>query len=242
MPLKQDHALLEFGAAAAGAGEAPEIRVSAADAPRGGLRIEEAPAEKKAERETHSLETAAKVGRALIAYALAGLVGWHLYDLAAPVHLAWPDILSSGSAQKSAEQAEWLRVTQKLAADMRAIEARLTALEKARGHDANALSSDEANRRIEAAKAGLGAEIAALSNELKAVQQEALSKRAETQAGSDQPERRAGEAGGHAHQAAASAVHDRSAWKRRGRGDAFDPSLHPGAPGAPRPLGAALYR
>lgn len=242
MSSERDHALLDLGATAIAAGASiPEISIGAADAPRGGAGPEASKA--RLRNETNSLARAARAGRALAAYLVAGLVGWGLYDLAASVRPSWPDVFGAGSAQKSAEQAELLRLTQKMAADIRALQARLEAVEKARGPDANALSSDEANRRIGEAKAGVDARIGGLENEIEALRHEAASRRAEAQAVSDQPERRAGEAVGHAHRGAVVTAHVQAGWKRaRPRGDAFDPALHPGAPGAPRPLGAALYR
>ncbi len=47
---------------------------------------------------------------------------------------------------------------------------------------------------------------------------------------------------GVARRSATVAAHVEPGWRRaRGRGDACDPSLHPTAPGAPRPLGASAW-
>ncbi len=245
MSTERHHAILELGpVAAVAAGGIPEVRVSAADAPPGGARLEEADASAEGRLETPFIAKAARAGRAVAAYAIAGLIGWHLYDLAKPVQIAWPDILGALSAQKSDEQAELLRTTQKLAADIQALQARLDAIEKARGHEAtNTPSIDEVNRRIDEMKAGVAAEIGALSGKIGEVQREAEAKRVEMPIAPEQPEKRATEVETHAHTPTSVAAHVEAGWKHvHRRGDAFDPSLHPSAPGAPRPLGAALYR
>ncbi|RTL85377.1 MAG: hypothetical protein EKK29_12400 [Hyphomicrobiales bacterium] len=246
MSTERPHALLEFGpvAAAAGGGGVPEVRVSVADAPGGGARLDEAKPDEGVKPEASFLSRAVRAGRAFAAYAIAGVIGWHLYDLARPVHIAWPDLSVFGSAQKNVEEAEFRRVTQKLAADIQALEARLDALEKARGHEArNNQSIEEVNRRIDEMKAGVSAEVGALAGQIKEAQREAEAKRAETHVVPEPAESRVAGPEGHAHRPASVAAHVEAHWKRgHRRGDAFDPALHPNAPGAPRPLGSPLYR
>lgn len=246
MSTERPHALLEIGpvAAAAVAGGVPEVRVSVADAPGGASRLDEAKPDAGGEPDTPFLSRALKAGRAIAAYAVAGVIGWHLYDLARPLHIAWPDLSSFTSTPRNVEEAEFRRVTQKLAADIQALDARLDALEKARGHEArNAQSIEDANRRIDEMKAGVAAEVGALAGQIKEVQREAEAKRAETHVAPEQAESRVAGPEGHAHKPATVAAHVEAHWKRgHRRGDAFDPALHPNAPGAPRPLGSALYR
>ncbi|WP_363346826.1 hypothetical protein [Methylocystis echinoides] len=251
MLTEHDHAIVPLGAAPAmSAAAIPEIRLSAADAPKGGARVEEATAGASNEPQSHFAAKAGRAGRALAAYALAGLIGWHLYDIAAPID--WRDVLSFGSSQKAAEQAEMLRVTQKMAADIASLQARLDAIEKAHGAEAkNAASVDAANRRLDDVKAQLDAELGALAGQIKEVQREAEAKRQatrdekaeETRPASEPADRRAAGRGDNAHRSPYVAAHVEAGWKHgRRRGDAFDPALHPTAPGAPRPLGAPLYR
>lgn len=247
MSTERLHAIVDLGrlsTAATGAGDIPEVKVSAADAPRLGAGLEAAEAPAGGRSEKPFLSKAAGAGRAVAAYAVAGLIGWHLYDLATPVHIVWPDFFGAQLRRQSAEKAEFERVTNKLAADVQALQARLDAIEKARSHEAkNTPSIDEVNRRIDDVKAGVAAEIGVLAGQVKEAQREAEAKRAETHVAPEQPERRPSEAEGHAHRPASVAAHVEAGWKRlHRRGDAFDPSLHPSAPGAPRPLGAPSYR
>jgi len=136
-----------------------------------------------------------------------------------------------------------LPVTQKMAAEIQALQTRVEALEKARSLDAKSTASlEELNRRIDAAKAEtnaeIGAEIDALSSRFLLFQQEANTKFAEMSAARP-AEKHAAEP---VESKAAPAVEKVRKYPRRRRDDAFDPSLHPTAPGAPRPLGARLDR
>jgi len=108
-----------------------------------------------------------------------------------------------------------------------------------RKEDKEATNVDELNRRIDAAKADTSAEIRQLSNTVEQLQREMTARLAEIGAASRHAERAAAEAAA-APPRLATAVRVEEGYKRshKRRGDAFDPTQNPHAPGAPRPLGA----
>ncbi len=227
-------------AAALQAGDVPEIRVNSADGPHGGWRLDEAQADAgPVTPRKRFLSRAAKIGAAITAYSLAGVVGWHLYDLVAPNYAGWPDFIAGKFAQMSAAPVDLLPVTQKMAAEIQALQTKVEALEKARNADTkSAPSLEELNQRIDAAKAETNAEFGALSGRFLLFQQEANTKFAEISATRLAEKRDAGPVESKV-QPALGKGHKHA---RRRRGDAFDPSLYPTAPGAPKPLGAGLVR
>jgi hypothetical protein len=185
------------------------------------------------------LSRTARIGAAIVAYSLAGVVGWHLYDLVAPNYAGWPDFFAGKFAQMSAAPVDLLPVTQKMAAEIQALQTKVEALEKARNADTKSTPSvEELNRRIDAAKAETNAEIGALSSRFLLFQQEANTKFAEISATRLAETRDAGPV----KSKAPPALEKGHKHARRRRGDAFDPSLYPTAPGAPKPLGAGLDR
>jgi len=227
-------------AAALQAGDVPEIRVSSADGPHGGWRPDEAQADAGAVAPgKRFLSRTARIGAAIVAYSLAGVVGWHLYDLVAPNYAGWPDFFAGKFAQMSAAPVDLLPVTRKMAAEIQALQTKVEALEKARNADTKSTPSvEELNRRIDAAKAETNAEIGALSSRFLLFQQEANTKFAEISATRLAETRDAGPV----KSKAPPALEKGHKHARRRRGDAFDPSLYPTAPGAPKPLGAGLDR
>ena len=227
-------------AAALQAGDVPEIRVSSADGPHGGWRLDEVQADAgSVAPRKRFLSRTARIGAAIVAYSLAGVVGWHLYDLVAPNYAGWPDFIAGKFAQMSAAPVDLLPVTQKMAAEIQALQTKVEALEKARNADTKSTPSvEELNRRIDAAKAETNAEIGALSSRFLLFQQEANTKFAEISATRLAETRDAGPV----KSKAPPALEKGHKHARRRRGDAFDPSLYPTAPGAPKPLGAGLDR
>jgi len=227
-------------AAALQAGDVPEIRVSSADGPHGGWRLDEVQADAgSVAPRKRFLSRTARIGAAIVAYSLAGVVGWHLYDLVAPNYAGWPDFFAGKFAQMSAAPVDLLPVTQKMAAEIQALQTKVEALEKARNADTKSTPSvEELNRRIDAAKAETNAEIGALSSRFLLFQQEANTKFAEISATRLAETRDAGPV----KSKAPPALEKGHKHARRRRGDAFDPSLYPTAPGAPKPLGAGLDR
>jgi peptidoglycan hydrolase CwlO-like protein len=117
---------------------------------------------------------------------------------------------------------------------------KVEALEKSRSANTKSLASvekslgalDGVNRRIDETKTETKTEIDALSGRIAALQQETNAKLSELSAA--QPARRRGARPVQNRAAPATEQRQRQAAPRN---DAFDPSQHPGAPGAPRPLG-----
>ena len=227
-------------AAALQAGDVPEIRVGSADRPLGGWRLDEAQADAGPVAPRQSfLSRTGRIGATIVAYSLAGVAGWHLYDLVAPNYAGWPDFIAGKFAQMSAAPVDLLPVTQKMAAEIQALQTKVVALEKARNADTkSAPSLEELNRRIDAANAETNAEVGVLSSRFLLFQQEANTKFAEISAA--RPTKRRGAAP--AESKAPPALEKGHKHARGRRGDAFDPSLYPTAPGAPKPLGAGLVR
>ena len=164
-------------------------------------------------------------------------MGWHLYDLVVPQYVGWPDFIAGKLAQMSAAPVDLLPVTRKMAAEIQALQTKVETLEKARNADTKpAPSPEELNRRIDAAKAETNAEIGALSSRFLLFQQEANTKFAEISAARPAEKREP------VQSKAPPALEKVHRHARGLRGDAFDPSLHPTAPGAPKPLGGGLVR
>jgi len=229
---------VDVSSAAPEAGNIPEIRISSADRPHGPLEEPQAISGPVALRKPF-LSRAARIGAAIAAYSLAGAVGWLLYGFVAPHYASWSDFMAAKFAQTSAAPVDLLPVTQKMAAEIQALQTRVEALEKARSLDTKAAASlEELNRRVDDAKAETSAEIAALSSRFLLFQQEANTKFAEMSAARPAEKHEAEPV----ENKAAPAVEKVRKHAHRRRADAFDPSLHPTAPGAPRPLGARLDR
>jgi len=234
--------LAAVSATAGQTGDFPEIRISAADRPPNDRRREELQAEpgSAAPRAT-PLKRAGKAGATLAACALAGLAGWGLYGVVAPQSAGWVDFIAAKTAQLSAPPVDLVPVTQKLQAEIEALQKKVEALEKSRSANTKSLASleksigalDGMNRRIDETKTETKAEIEALSGRVAALQQETNAKLSELS--SAQPARKRGARPVENRAAPAADLRQRQAARRN---DAFDPSQHPGAPGAPRPLGA----
>ena len=144
-------------------------------------------------------------------------------------------------AQESAERAELLRMKQKIAEDIRALQARVEAMPAARSLSArDATSVEDLKRRLDAMKRETGAAIADLAGKIEHMQRETTAKFSQVNEQLDRTERQ------HAAPLAASsrsvtselAVGTIPKQARKRRDDAFDPSQNPGAPGVPRPLGS----
>ena len=233
---------VDVSSAAPEAGNIPEIRISSADRPHGPLEEPQAISGPVALRKPF-LSRAARIGAAIAAYSFAGAVGWLLYGFVAPHYAGWSDFIAAKFAQTSAAPVDLLPVTQKMAAEIQALQTRVEALEKARSLDTKSTASlEELNRRIDAARAEtnaeIGAEINALSSRFLLFQQEANTKIAEVSAARPVEKHEAEPV----ENKAAHVVEKARKHAHRRRDDAFDPSLHPTAPGAPRPLGARLDR
>ena len=223
-------------AAALEKGDIPEIRISAADRPPGNRRAEGPPAgSAPVATRTALLQRAGRIGATIAACSLAGVAGWGLYGLVAPHSAGWSDFIAAKFAHLSAPPVDLVPVTQKMQAEIEALQKKVDGLEKARSATAKSLASLEAmNRRTDEAKSETKAEIDALSSRVALFQQETNTKFAELSAA--RPAKRHN-AEAVETKAAPAAQKERQRQAAR-RNDAFDPSQHPTAPGVPRPLGA----
>jgi uncharacterized protein YidB (DUF937 family) len=164
------------------------------------------------------------------------------------------------ATQESVARAEMLRAAQEMAGDIRALKASVEALRAAQsqsGSDASALEG--LKTRLDAVKAESGAAIAELAGEVENMQREPAAKLSQAIERLDRIEHQIAAplatasigaapvpgkaaAGKPAQIAVAQAkpplenAHGQR--KIGGRGDAFDPSQNPTAPGVPRPLGS----
>jgi prefoldin subunit 5 len=227
-------------AAAVEAGNIPEIRISAADRPPGGgCREEPQAGPGPVATRTPFLSRAGRIGAAIIAYSLAGSAGWGLYGLVAPRYAGWSDFIAAKFAQMSTSPVDLLPVTQKMEGEIQALQAKVEVLQKARNATAKSLSSlEELSRRVDDAKSETKAEVGALSSRVLQFQQETNTKFAEMTAEPPAKKPRAEPAESKAAPAVEKSPERVHSW----RNDAFDPSQHPTAAGAPRPLGASLDR
>jgi hypothetical protein len=223
--------LAAVSATAGQPGEVPEIRISAADRPPGDRRREALHA---GPASTAPLwKRARKTGATLAACALAGLVGWGLYRVVAPQSAGWLDAIAAKTVQLTAPPVDLVPVTQRLQAEIDALQKKVEALEKSRSANAKSLASVEKSLgALDGMKTETRTEIDALSGRVAALQQETNAKLSELSA--RQPARRRGARPVQNRAAPAADLRQRQAARRN---DAFDPTQHPGAPGAPRPLG-----
>ena len=230
--------LAAVSAATAQPGDVPEIRISAADRPPRDRRQEPQAESRSPAARTQLWKRAGKTGAALAACALAG---WGLYRFVAPQSAGWFDAIAAKTAQLTAPPVDLVPVTQKLQAEIEALQKKVEGLDKSRSAHTKSLASVEKslgtleaiNRRIDEAKTETKTEIDALSGRVAALQQETNAKLSELSA-AHPPKKRSADAA--ESKAAPSAERTHSHQTAR-RNDAFDPSQHPGAPGAPRPLG-----
>lgn len=239
----RDEAVAEPSAAAASQPDANvlEIRASAADAILGSASFQKAEGA-TARRLPPLFDRLLTYGlrAALVAclFGFAGVAGAYFSGGRLPFYAmkpqpAWTD----GPPQPGVERAEILRTVQKMADEIRALKARVEAMhatQSLRAKDATALEGLKA--RLDAMKTETGAEIAELAGKVERLQREfsQVSERF------DRIDHRAAAPLAAAALAAASASRAAAARKqtKNRRGDAFDPSQNPGAPGAPRPLGS----
>ena len=234
--------LAAISAMAGQPGTIPEIRISAADRPPGDRRREEPQAESgPTAARAPLLKRAGKTGATLAACALAGLAGWGLYGVVAPQSAGWLDAIAAKTAQLTrAAGRSRSRDAEAASGDRGLAEEGGGAREVARSAHTKSLATLEKslgalegmNRRIDEAKTETKTEIDALSGRVAALQQETNAKLSELSAAHPR-KKRAAEAAESKGQPASERLHQHTAARRN---DAFDPSQHPGAPGAPRPL------
>jgi hypothetical protein len=248
MLIERDCTLVEFGSdSTVTGGTIPEIKVGFDEGGRGRAQPEEPAAGQDCASSTLVDSRPARVARAIIAYAVTGLIGWCLYDLVPPARLIWPALPGFFAPHGALDHAEMTRQMLKIAEDLQTLKSRvdvLEALEQAHGQETKSVPTlGYANRRIDEVKAGVDAQIAALWNQMKEFENEAQAKAQDLrQAATEQPRRPSGDDAEIGRKAASVAAHVEPEWKRKRHRlhDAFDPATNPTAPGAPRPLGGGL--
>jgi hypothetical protein len=240
MSFQADQAIVTLGVAATAgqAGAAPQILLGVDDAAphvRAGRETTGAADTPRASARQFTTRSL-RFSSLTVAYFCAGLTGWALCELALPNLGAFPDLRQFQFMQKNNDTAELLQATQKISTELAALQARMDSIAASQHKEPNV---EELNKRIDAAKADAAAEIKQLSSTVEQLQREINTRLPEAGAAQRQAERAAPEAAAPRSAMAARAEDGRRHWRRR-RGDAFDPTLHPYAPGAPRPLGPLL--
>ena len=200
--------------------------------------------------------------RAALAACLFGFAwaaGSYFSSGQSPFYVIKPPPAPSVATQESVARTEMLRAAQEMAEDIRALKANVEALRAAQsqsGKDATAIEGLQT--RLDAVKAETGASIAELAGKVENMQREPEAKLSEVIERLDRIERQiaplataslgAASAPGNAAagkpaqpavaQAKPPLENAHGQRKIGGRGDAFDPSKNPTAPGVPRPLGS----
>ncbi|MGH6811637.1 MAG: YidB family protein [Methylocella sp.] len=167
---------------------------------------------------------------------------------------------ASVATQESVARTEMLRAAQEMAEDIRALKANVEALRAAQSQTAKDTTALEGlQTRLDAVKADTGAAIAELAGKVENMQREPAAKLSQVIERLDRIEQQIAAPLATASLGAASAPGKAAARKQAqiavapakpplenahgqrkigGRGDAFDPSQNPTAPGVPRPLGS----
>ncbi|MGE0196928.1 MAG: hypothetical protein AB7P48_15055, partial [Methylocystis sp.] len=133
------------------------------------------------------------------------------------------------------------RTAQKTEEDIRALRAEMEAMRSSMQAASPAADAVESlGKRIDAMKTETNSAIGALSGQVEGLQREVAAKPAPTVERSERPERGAVEQSAPRRTTVSATVRVGEGVRRAKirRGDAFEPSKYPNAPGAPRPLGA----
>jgi len=165
--------------------------------------------------------------RAILAAGLVGftgVAGAYFSGGRLPFSARMPQPASLDGPQPGGERAEILRMVHQMADEIRALKARVEAVHAQSPSTKEATALEGLKARLDAVKTETGAEIAELAGKVDRLQREVTAKLAKASERLDRPDHRG-------------AV-PRAATTKALRGDAFDPSQNPGAPGAPRPLGS----
>jgi hypothetical protein len=140
-------------------------------------------------------------------------------------------------AQDSAERREMLHATQKMAEDLRSLKASVEVLRTAQNQMATETARlENLKTRLDAVKTETSVSIAGLADKIEHVQREPEAKLSQIIERLDRMERQIAAPVASAVPAQGAATPRKQA--QGGRGDAFDPTQNPNAPGAPRPLGS----
>lgn len=241
-------AALDFSPAASPVADAPELRAERADTAISGDHKTHA-----ARSWSAALKDAVVYGSRLLwaalIYGAAGLAGWLIAEAASPTFSAIPAFVRTIAMRDSADRAALLRMTQKMEEEIRALRGEVETMRSSM--QATTPSTDAVEnlgRRIDAMKAETGAAIGALSTEVEGLRRDVAAKPAPASAPSEQAGARSPRSEYVILEQSAPRRTTVSATVKVGeglrrpkirRGDAFEPSKHPNAPGAPRPLGVS---
>jgi hypothetical protein len=238
-------AALDFSPAAALAGDGPQLSGERSEA-KLSAHVAAAPETNGAPRPLAALKGAVIQGVRLLwaglVYGAVGLAGWLIAEAVWPTLSAMPDLLRTMATQESADRAAFLRTTQKMEEEIRTLRAEMEGMRysmQAAPPVADAVES--LGKRMYAMKTETGAAIGALSSQVEGLQRDAA-KPAQTGERADRTERAVVESSAPRRTTVSATVRVGEGWRRPKvrRGDAFEPSKYPNAPGAPRPLGAYM--
>ena len=200
-----------------------KIRARAADSILGSASFETIDAA-SARRWPFLFEPLLRYGpRAALAASLvgfAGVAGAYFSGGQLPFSARMPQPASIDGPQPGGERAEILRMVHQMADEIRDLKGRVEAVHAQSTSAKEAAALEGLKARLDAEKTETGA----LAGKVDRLQREITTKLANASERLDRPNHR-------------SAV-PRAAATKAPRGDAFDPSQNPGAPGAPRPLGS----
>jgi uncharacterized protein YidB (DUF937 family) len=193
-------------------------------------------------------------------FGFAWAAGSYFSDGKSPFYAFTPPPAPAVVPQESVERTEMLRTAQKMAEDIQALKANVEALRAAQSQTAMYTTALEGLKtRLEAVKTETGASIAGLARKVDQMQHEPLAELSQVIERLDRIEHQIAAPVATASLGAASAPGKAAAGKPAqpavaqakpplenaheqrkigGRGDAFDPSKNPTAPGVPRPLGS----
>ncbi len=151
-----------------------------------------------------------------------------------------PPPVKQVAAQDSAERREILHATQKLAEDLRSLKASVEVLRAQSQTAVESTRLENLKTRLDAIKSETSTSIASLADKVERAQREPEAKLSQIIERLDRMERQIAAPVAAASVGAVQASGTSAPRKQAqgGRGDAFNPSLNPNAPGAPRPLGS----
>jgi hypothetical protein len=149
-----------------------------------------------------------------------GVAGAYFSGGQLPFSTRTPQPASLDGQQPGGERAEILRMVHQMADEIRALKARIEAVHAQSTSAKEAAALEGLKESLDAVKSETGA----LAGKVDHLQRDVTTKLAKASERFDRPDHRG-------------AV-PRAAATKAPRGDAFDPSQNPGAPGAPRPLGS----
>jgi len=221
-----------------------EIRARAADAILGPV-----PAKKAEEGSTRRvpplfgrlLSYGPHAALAACLFGFAWVAGSYFFGGQSPFYAMKPRPVRTVVMEESVERAEMLRTVQKMAEEIRVLKANVEAMHATQSLSAKDATGREGMKtRLDAMQTETGTAISELAGKVKHLQREFAAKLFQVSERFDRIEHQIAAPRAAASVAAASASGAAPARKRTqgGRGDAFDPSQNPTAPGAPRPLGS----